>query len=201
VFRFIAEQRGVDLRTVRRWCETGKIPNAYRTRHGWRFRRLPPDEVEVVIRLQNAALLRQFKAQLFPRFDEEMELAYVEAGITNPYIAAVRHPDPVQRKRNIEMLRHSDPQKWHFLCCGREMDLQEYRRREKLLEDPNVKLAVKARILRTHGYDVTRENLSKMLCISTDTLRRNYDREVLRRLCRPVAVRSEELDKECWRIM
>ena len=38
--RSIADQMGVSLRTVRRWCERGRLPGVYRTKGGhWRIRR------------------------------------------------------------------------------------------------------------------------------------------------------------------
>lgn len=58
--------RNVPLRTVRRWCAEGKIYGAYQTKGGhWRIRRLPPDKVEIVIKLQCAIILLHVQ-RMFP---------------------------------------------------------------------------------------------------------------------------------------
>jgi hypothetical protein len=159
LLEFIAENKGRSLRTVRRWAADGKIPGVYRIRRGhFRFRRLPPNDVETVIKLQCATLLRELKVLLFPHFDEAMEYIYLRE--------ALKDPDPTKWPRRFEF------------------QPQPFKELGRFLAQPQPKLAVKAGILQLHGYEVTNKNLAKILCIAPSTLYDRFGQKVVQTVCR-----------------
>ena len=191
VMHLLAETHGVDIHTVRRWASAGKIPGIYRLGDGrYRFRRLPKEKVDAVIKESIDRNLRHIKAEFFPHLDDVIEMWLVRAGITNDDIAAITHPNPDVRAINIEWLKARYPLKWQLLFCG--TPFFSFNAYADGLRKPHAQLQLKAEILRLHGYPVTRENLAAILGISVNTLRGRYKAKDLCAVCQPVPVRDEE---------
>jgi AraC-like DNA-binding protein len=187
ILNYIAEQQGVSERTIERRLASGKYRGLgfYQTKGGhWRFRKLPSDQVEQIIRAQTAVALRHIKAEFFPHFDEVMELTYVAAGITNDDVRSVTHSNLRIRKRNVEKLKRDEPEKWKLLCHTQfEIDMLKFKYLSKLVQEPRIRLGIKGQILRLHGYEVTPKNLAAILAVSVPTLYRRFGRDVVRQVC------------------
>jgi AraC-like DNA-binding protein len=189
VVSFIAEQRRVSERTVWRWLAKERPAGFYRSQGGhWRVRKLPPDAVEAMLRWQCAELLEQLKSRL--RLNEVMEYTYITAGIANDDLRAIRHPDPIQRQRNIEAMKSQFPEKWGLLRpgCLLATTPEKLNAVREHLKEPRPLLGLKAQILRLHGYEVTPKTLADMLCISVRTLNRRFGRDVVQAVCREVNI-------------
>src|SRR5262249_52078149 len=57
--KLVVENGNVPLRTARRWCEQGRIYGAYKRRGRWYLRRLPPRDIEIIIKMNCATILRK----------------------------------------------------------------------------------------------------------------------------------------------
>jgi hypothetical protein len=182
--RLLAEIRGDSIRTARRLFESGQVPGAYQTKHGrWRIQKRPAHEVEAIIKWNCARLLHALKHRLFPRLDDVIELTLVLADVTNDDIAAVMNPNPIVRKHNIRALKKRAPKIWKLLC--RPVDLSNFKELSQRVAEPHVQLLTKAKILRLHGYPVTRGNLAAIQNMPRSTFDRRYEREreLIRRIC------------------
>jgi hypothetical protein len=199
VMRLLAETHAVDIRTVRRWARDGRIPGIYRLGDGrYRFRRLPKEKVDIIIKEWIDRNLRHIKAKFFPHLDDVIQLWLVRTGVTNDDIAAITHPNPDIRAINIKWMKARYPDKWQLLFCG--TPVFPFKTYADGLRKPRAQLQLKAEILRLHGYPVTRENLAAILNISPNTLRERYKAKDLRAVCRPVPVRDEEPEKTRYAI-
>jgi hypothetical protein len=76
----MAEQQGVSVRTIERRLANGEYDGLgfYRKRGRWYLRRLPPDEVEIVIRLQIDTILHYIRVQS-PWLNDLLDYAHVKA--------------------------------------------------------------------------------------------------------------------------
>jgi hypothetical protein len=124
------------------------------------------------------------KTRQFARLhDEAIKFAWVYAGITTDDIRAVMDPDPLTRTRNRAALKRRDYRKWQLLC------------QSKYLSQPELRLRMKAEMLRVNSAKVRRRDLASALGISVPTLYRRYGRDLIRQVCdgRPIRAPLSEI--------
>jgi hypothetical protein len=161
----IARHHGVSLRTVRRWCEQGKLPGAYRTRGGhWRLigpylkqlRRADKTATPEILRINRASPKQRIR--WLKELVDVMRASFVLNG-GSPALRPGCDDLPIRERlhpRAIEAVEH--PRSRSHLMIHRE---------ELLIR----------------GIKVTRRNLAASLEISPQTFRERYKEEDIISAC------------------
>jgi hypothetical protein len=165
--RMIARHHDVSLRTVRRWCETGKLPGVYRTKGGtWRLigtclKQLR--QADESFRAASPELRRIYKATLEQQKQWLKELVGVlhVSSALNGGTSALR---PQRGDVPIKQLLHP--------------------RAIEAVEHPVGLLMIHAETLRGQQIDVRPQSLAKSMQISVATLYRQYEAKEIKRASR-----------------
>jgi hypothetical protein len=175
VVRRIAKSWGKSPRTIERWCQSGKIPGAYRTKRGWGVRKRP--YAKFFYAELSRRVMKKWRKLRRNHGVTPSTFTLVTGGITtDDFRAATERPD---------WLKEHYPDKWKLLCDpSRDLLTDVHPHAKEFVNQPNAALLVARELLLSHGIEVTPGNLADRLHICPTTLCNHFGKENVQKACR-----------------